>query len=78
MGWKEMAGGVKSMQRKIFIEMTPDEERIVNLLQENGPLGIDEICNQAETPMSKTSASLLNLEFEGIVTCLPGKVYSLL
>jgi DNA processing protein len=58
--------------------MTPDEEKIVTLLQETGQLSIDEICIQTETPMSKTSASLLNLEFEGIVKCLPGKVYSLL
>lgn len=78
MGWKDNVGSHKPAQRKIFIEMTPDEEKIVTLLQENGQLGIDEICIQAETPMSKVSASLLNLEFEGIVKCLPGKVYSML
>jgi DNA processing protein len=77
MGWKEAAGPPKPPQRKIFIEMTPDEEKIVILLQENGQLGIDEICIRAETPMSKVSASLLNLEFEGIVKCSPGKVYSM-
>ena len=78
MGWKESTGIVRQVQRKIFIEMTPDEEKIVVLLQENGQLGIDEICILAETPMSKVSASLLNLEFEGVVKCMPGKVYSML
>ncbi len=78
MGWKETKGPVKAAQRKIFIEMTAEEEKIVSILQENGQLGIDEICILAENPMSKVSASLLNLEFEGIVKCLPGKVYSLL
>jgi DNA processing protein len=78
MGWKKVTGPAQATQRKIFIEMTPDEERIVTLLQETGQLSIDEICIQTETPMSKASASLLNLEFEGIVKCLPGKVYSLL
>jgi DNA processing protein len=78
MGWKKSVGSPQPVQRKIFIEMTADEEKIVALLQENGQLGIDEICIRAETPMSKVSASLLNLEFEGVVKCLPGKVYSMM
>jgi len=77
MGWKETTGFEPVPQRKIFLEMTPDEEKIVNHLQVNGQTGIDEICILTETPMSKVSASLLNLEFEGIVKCLPGKVYSM-
>jgi DNA processing protein len=77
MGWKEMSSLQQPAQRKIFIEMTPEEEKLVTLLQENGQLGIDEICILAEAPMSKVSASLLNLEFEGVVKCLPGKVYAL-
>ncbi len=78
MGWKESAGFAKTAQRKIFIEMTPEEEKIVTLLEEKGQLGIDEICILSLNPMSKVSASLLNLEFEGIVRCSPGKIYSLL
>ncbi|MEI7661214.1 MAG: DNA-processing protein DprA [Bacteroidota bacterium] len=77
MGWKEPAGPQKSMQRKIFIELTPDEEQIVSKLQEKGQLGIDEICFLTENPVSRVSASLLNLEFEGVVKCLPGRVYEL-
>ncbi|MDP1620834.1 MAG: DNA-processing protein DprA [Bacteroidales bacterium] len=77
MGWKESAARVQTVQRKIFIEMTADEEKIVKYLQENGQTGIDEICIQTGLQMSKVSASLLNLEFEGVVKCLPGKVYSM-
>ncbi|MFZ4521337.1 MAG: DNA-processing protein DprA [Bacteroidales bacterium] len=77
LGWKEQNGAPKPVQRRIFIEMTEDEEKIVGLLQANGQLGIDEICSQAESAMSKVSAALLNLEFEGVVHCSPGKVYSL-
>ena len=78
MGWKVNAGSQQPQQRKIFIEMTPEEEKIVGIIQGNGQLSIDEICIQAGAPMSKVSASLLNLEFEGIVKCMPGKVYALL
>lgn len=77
MGWKEKTGHERVVQRKIFMEMTPDEERIVSILQTQGAIGIDEICILAENQMSKVSASLLNLEFEGVVKCSPGKVYSL-
>jgi DNA processing protein len=77
MGWKTSTEAVTVSQRKIFIEMTPDEEQIVALLQESGQTGIDEISTRVEIPMSKVSAALLNLEFEGVVKCMPGKVYVL-
>ncbi len=78
MGWKEKENPAQGIQRNIFIELTPDEEKIIAILKQNGHLGIDELCIHAESPMSRVSASLLNLEFEGIVRCMPGKVYSLL
>jgi DNA processing protein len=77
MGWKDVITSNQPVQRKIFIELTSEEEKIVKSLQENGQLGIDEICIQAENPMSKVAASLLNLEFEGIIKCFPGKIYAL-
>jgi DNA processing protein len=78
MGWKTDAGPKQSVQRKFFIEMTETEEKIVAILQNSGQMGIDEICILVENQMSKVSSALLNLEFEGIVRCLPGKVYSLI
>ena len=77
MGWKKRSARNQGTQRKIFIEMTPDEEAIVNLLGRETAVGIDEIMIAAGLTMSKTSAALLNLEFEGVVRCLPGKVYQL-
>ncbi|MEI7500141.1 MAG: DNA-processing protein DprA [Bacteroidota bacterium] len=77
MGWKEENISHHPCQRKIFVELTAEEEKIVKLLQDHEQLGIDELCIQSENPMSKVSASLLNLEFEGIIRCLPGKIYVL-
>ncbi len=77
MGWKAAATTSAAVQRKIFIEMTPEEEKIVRLLQEHGRMGIDDLGMRAESPVSKISAFLLNLEFEGVIRCLPGKVYEL-
>jgi DNA processing protein len=55
--------------------MTPEEEKIFAILNESGKTGIDELCIKAGIPMSRVSAALLNLEFEGAVRSLPGKQY---
>ena len=38
---------------------------------------IDEIIGKSNLNASKAAAALLNLEFEGILKSLPGKVYVL-
>jgi DNA processing protein len=78
MGWKKTDKPVQPVQKKIFIEMSEEEERIAGILQEAGEAGIDEIMIRSGLPMSRVSAALLNLEFEGVVRCLPGKVYQML
>jgi DNA processing protein len=77
MGWKKRPAVTAPVQRKIFIEMTPEEEKIVNLLCRVPSMAIDDIMIGAGLTTSRTSSALLNLEFEGIVRCLPGKVYQL-
>jgi DNA processing protein len=77
MGWDTPPGNKPPVQRKIFIEMTPEEEKIFAILNESGKTGIDELCIKAGIPMSRVSAALLNLEFEGVVRSLPGKQYEL-
>lgn len=77
MGWRKRVGGTPVAQRKIFIEMTAEEEKIVEVLGTAESLGIDEIMIATGLTVSRTSAALLNLEFEGVVRCLPGKVYQM-
>jgi DNA processing protein len=77
MGWDMQDRKPASVQKKIFIEMTAEEQIVTDILSRLGQLGIDELCIEAKISMSKVAAALLNLEFEGIVKCLPGKVYSL-
>jgi DNA processing protein len=65
-------------QPKLWIELTPEEEKIVALLHGKGSQTIDDISLLTGISISKTSSSLLNLEFEGKLKCLPGRVYTLL
>lgn len=78
MGWKTERTKPGAEQKKIFLEMSPEEEKIIGLISEKGSILIDDIARLCEIPMGRVSAALLNLEFEGIVKCLPGKTYSLL
>jgi len=76
MGWK-IPEKKPNPQRRIFLEMTPDEGLVVGFLGETGKAGIDEIMIRTALPASRVSAALLNLEFEGIVRSLPGKIYEM-
>lgn len=57
--------------------LNDDEKKIIDLLKINGDTTIDLLALSAQMPISKASVILLNLEFNGIVKSLPGKVYSL-
>jgi DNA processing protein len=77
LGWEETGRKPDGFQKKIFLEMTAEEKTLVDYLNRNGASGIDDICIQCRLSMSTTSAALLNLEFEGIVKSMPGKIYAL-
>ena len=77
MGWKEKNVKAKR-QRELFIELTPDEKNILQLLQEKEALHIDEINAASGLSSSAVAAAILNLELQGIVQGQPGKMYKLL
>lgn len=77
LGWEHTKGSSAPIQKQLFIELKPDEERIINILKETNQLAIDDICLLSKLPMSSVSSLLLSLEFSGIVKSLPGKIYRL-
>jgi DNA processing protein len=79
MGWEEkQSKKVKNAQRNLFVELNAEEKSLVDLINQNGSMDIDTICSNITLPVSKVSATLLNLEFKGMVKSLPGKVYELI
>ncbi|MEH0155338.1 DNA-processing protein DprA [Limibacter armeniacum] len=74
MNWDK--GNSQPIQKKIFIDLSPQEQMIMQLLH-NSPMLIDDLCLQSKIPMGKLSGILLQLEFHGIVKPLPGKKYIL-
>ena len=76
MGWEVKNSGL-NRQRRLFVELTPDETAIVDILKENGESSLNLICNRCELPSTRVAAALLSLEFQGVIVCLPGKMYKL-
>ena len=77
LGWEKTGIENKNIQQKLFIEFTPDEKIIYDLIFEKKSMVIDQIIGESQLSASKTAAALLNLEFEGILKSLPGKIYVL-
>jgi len=77
MGWDTEKQKKPLVQRKLFVNLTPDEEAIVKLLEQHTQVSVDTLCIELQTTTSLVAAALLNLEFEGIVKNLPGKMYCL-
>jgi DNA processing protein len=67
-----------SKQQKLFEELTPEEENVLKIITGSDEPVIDHIVFQSKMTASKIAAILLNLEFKGMVKCLPGKVYKCL
>ncbi|MDR2910998.1 MAG: DNA-processing protein DprA [Bacteroidales bacterium] len=76
MGW-EIKSEKKAVQPKLFVDLLPEEEKVVKLLHENGELFIDNISTELSIPVNRVSSLLMNMEFKNILTVLPGKMYRL-
>lgn len=77
LGWEEKKTKKSPQQKQLFIELSAEEEIVVNVLKGKTSVTIDDICIAAQLPMSKVSFLLLNLEFSGVVKSFPGKAYGL-
>ena len=78
LNWNDEKDQKKVVQRQLFLDLSPDEELIVNTLREKGDMEIDTLLLETLLMPAKAASILLNLEFEGVIRCLPGKVYRLL
>ncbi len=78
MGWEKENEKNSNCQTSLFGDLSDDEKKVVAILDEKKILGIDEICMLSGISTTKIASLLLNMEFAGILKCLPGKRFSLL
>ncbi len=77
MGWVQTKKVSPKKQKELFIELTPDEKIIIEILQTQDQVHIDELYFKSKLNSSKVAAALLMLEMQNVVTSLPGKIYKL-
>lgn len=80
MGWDVESQSKKpdGVQRCLFLDLSEEEQRVVNLLDKRGELHINTLVVETELPVHKMNALLFELEMKGVVRVLVGGVYQLL
>jgi len=74
---KRTAPNNENKQRKLPLNLTEEELLIMETLHQSETLDIDELSAITELNINVLSKTLLSLEFEGHVVCLPGKRYKM-
>jgi DNA processing protein len=77
MNWMPQPEKKPKIQRSLFIELTPEQKIIVDLLNLCEHMHIDEMNLKSGLNASAAAGALLTLELQGVVSRLPGKLYKL-
>jgi DNA processing protein len=77
MNWKQTPKPSAKKQRELFIELSPDEKIVVDILQQQDGIQIDQLYFKSGLSSSAVATALLMLEMQNVVASLPGKVYKL-
>lgn len=76
MNWDVMANKIP-VQKKIFVDLNENEEKIFKLLQDKQKASLNTIGIETELPINTVSMSLLNMELQGIIKSEPGNMFCL-
>lgn len=76
MGWSEPNTKKHKHQTELFIELNADEKKLMEMLQDKNTIHIDELNVKSGITTSGIAIALLNLELQGLVKSLPGKMYA--
>ena len=77
MNWeKQNSESLSNVQTALFLDLSDEEQSIVSILRQNSEgIQLNELAIQLEKPISKISSMLLEMEFKGVVKCMPGNLY---
>lgn len=77
MCWEVSSNKATAIQPSLFLDLTEIQQSVVTILRKNASKTINELAIALGLPVSKTSSMLLEMEFSGVVKCLPGNSYKL-
>lgn len=78
LGWEEKKKKPAKIQRDLFINLTDDEKCVIEVLKEKEMMPVDELHYKSRLSSSALAAAVLNLEFQALISSLPGKNYKLI
>jgi DNA processing protein len=76
MGWNDdIKSRPQKIQKELFVELTPEETKLVNILEVHEEIQVDELFIQTGMNAGMFSSALLSLECKGVIASKPGKRY---
>jgi DNA processing protein len=82
MSWQDEAlrkrANADGIERNLFPDLSPEEQTIVNLLQQTNDLQLNVLSVKTGIPIGQLTALLFQLEMKGVVKPLAGGMYHLL
>lgn len=77
LGWEKFSKP-KTVQKKLFTELTQQQQSLVQLMQTKTKVHLDVIALETKQKIATVAAALMDLEMKGVVRALPGKYYELI
>ncbi len=77
LNWSVNEKPTRPVQKQLFVELNPDEQKIYDFLQNVESEHLDIIALETRFPVSKTSQLLMMMELKGVVQSIPGKKFKL-
>lgn len=80
MNWaKQDSTSTAAVQTSLFLDLSDDEKEMVTLLRKNADgIQVNELGIALSKSFSNISSLLLEMEFKGVVRCLPGGIYKII
>lgn len=76
LGWDDKKKEKQQEQLQMPLGLSAEEQKIVEILR-SADARVDELAIRSAIPQSQLAMHLLNLEMQGILVSLPGKIYQL-
>ena len=78
LNWKQDRFQPKIVQKQLFVELTDEEQKVMDYLSVKKKELLDVISLECDLLVHKTASVLFQLEMKGLVRTLPGKLFELI
>jgi DNA processing protein len=78
LNWEKKKQKTKIIQPQLFVDLQGDDKIIYDYLSKKGKTLLDTISLDCKIPIYKISGVLVNLELQGLIRPLPGKLFEII